>query len=143
MIGQRVRLRPNAPLYAGREAKIEELLPDGKWRLSFTEFQLLGKEHVCDPEHASLVAKKPPTILAEEVRAGDLIGIGPGLALRVDHIVFDGPDGLLAGRVETDEPKVDTRHGALRDGQPYAAVVAAGSELKMLEGYRPKPVVIW
>lgn len=72
-----------------------------------------------------------PTILAEDVRPGDVIGLGPELGLRVDHIDFDGTEGLLAGRIQCDAP-VDGRHGPLRPNQPYATVVYAGSELRWL-----------
>lgn len=140
--GQRVRVRPDAPLYAGREGRVESRCPDG-WRVRFTEFQLLGKSHVYDEAHLSPVRKTSPTIRGAEVRPGDLIGLGPGLALRVEQVIFDGDDGLLVGRAECDGPLDNDRHGVLRPGQPYAAVVSADGELSWLEGYHPDPVVIW
>lgn len=141
--GQRIRVRPDAPLYAGREAKLAKVLPDGKWRVSFTEFTLLGHSHDYDPVHLSPVRATAPTILAENVRPGDLIGLGPGLALRVDQTIFDGDDGLLIGRADCDGAVTDTRHGSLRHNQPYAAVVARGAELQWREGFHPEPIVLW
>lgn len=72
------------------------------------------------------------TIPGMAVRPGDLIGLGPGFALRVEQTVFDGGDGLLVGRIACPLPVYDDRHGNLRNGQPYAAVVTATGELRWL-----------
>lgn len=73
-----------------------------------------------------------PTIRGGDVWPGDLIGLGPGLALRVEQVIFDGPDGMLVGRADCDGPIDNGRHGVLRPGQPYAAVVSADGELSWL-----------
>lgn len=116
---------------------------EGRWRVVFTEYQLLGKSHSFSPAQLSPVRENPTSIRGGDVRAGDLIGLGPGLGLRVTQTVFDGEDGLLIGRAECEGKTTDTRHGTLRNGQPYAAVVTASGTLHWMEGYRPEPLVIW
>lgn len=73
------------------------------------------------------------TIRGGDVQRGDIIGLGQGLGLRVEQVVFEGEDGLLIGRADCSEPIDNGRHGMLRPGQPYAAVVTASGELSWIK----------
>lgn len=123
-LGQRVHVLPE------RQLAVICHHGDGKVVVSFPgsprRFGLL-------PLDAVEAAPDPPGIVADRVRRGDVIGLDNGLSLRVQHIDFDGDEGLLAGRIET-VGDTDGWHGPLRVGQPYAVVVDAQSVLHLVQG---------